>query len=393
MGSNYDYSVLSSEGEAVRCSEIMAQSFVAHPEDELQYLRQVGFENVRVIRQGGEIVGGVALLPMGQWFGGQRVAMTGVASVAVAPHVRGQGAATCLMTALVRELAAGGTALSTLYPAVKGLYEKVGYGLGGSRYTWRIATDQIQVENSPWPWRPCSLAEVDPEWMALKQPMALVNPGHLDRHSLLWRRLLKSPGEGMSVAYWLGTDGPDLGYVLTYQERRPEGTTLTIRDWAASTLEGMQSLWALLYQQRAQIERVQWAGGAVDCLGLALPEPNLQMTQSAWWMTRIVDLHQALTQRGYPSHCLGELHLNLQDRIVPGNQGKVVLQVQGGKGQVTPGGRGDISLDIQHLSSLFTGVRSAQELYALGLLQAPREALSLADALFAGPTPWMPDFF
>ena len=52
------------------CSEIMAQSFVADAEEELQYLHSVGFENVRILSQGTEVVGGLALLPMGQWFGG-----------------------------------------------------------------------------------------------------------------------------------------------------------------------------------------------------------------------------------------------------------------------------------------------------------------------------------
>ena len=393
MGGNYDYSVLSAPEEAVRCSEIMAQSFVVNPEDELHYLHQAGLENVRVIRQGSEIVGGLVLLPMGQWFGGRRVTMTGVASVAIAPHVRGQGAATFLMTSVVQELASQGIALSTLYPAVQGLYKKVGYGLGGSRYSWRMATHQIQVNHSPLPWYPCPVENVDSRWRTLPNSMGQRNQGNLDRHPLIWHRLLNPPGDGTLSAYGLGPDQPDQGYLLTYQERTAGGTILTIRDWAAPTLAGMQSLWALLFQQRAQIDEVRWAGSAVDALALALPEPGTQTAHPAWWMTRILDVSQALSQRGYPSRMDGELHLELQDTIVARNHGRFVLRVRGGRGTVAAGGRGDMTLHIRHLATLFTGMRSAQELHVLGLMQAPSETVSFANDLFTGPMPWMADFF
>jgi predicted acetyltransferase len=372
----------------------MAQSFVVNPEEELNYLQQVGFDQVRVIRQGKEIVGGLALLPMGQWFGGKRVGMTGVASVAIAPHVRGQGVATFMMTSVVKELASQGMALSVLYPAVQALYQRVGYGLGGSRYTWRVATEHIQVNKTPLACHPLSTQAIDPQWHTLQQQLGRITAGRLERHVFLWQRLLKPPGDGTVFAYGIGDDNQSLrGYLVGYQERGTSGPTITLRDWAALTPEAMQSLWGLLHHQRAQVDWIQWAGGAVDPLALALPEQRAACRDQTLWMVRILDIEAALTQRGYPNGMDGELHLAIEDPLIAKNNGNFVLAIHNGVGQVASGGRGDVRMSIQSLASLFTGLRSAQELSALGKLDARPEVIALATAIFLGPSPWMPDFF
>jgi predicted acetyltransferase len=393
MNRDYDYTVLASPQEARACSEVMAQSFVADAEEELQYLNQVGFDHVRVLKQGTEVVGGLALLPMGQWFGGKRVAMTGVASVAISPHIRGQGAATHLMSSLVQELASQGVALSTLYPAVQGLYQKVGYGIGGSRYTWRVATDHIGIGKAPLPCHPQHLKEVAPHWIALQNNRGQFHQGLLERHPYLWQRLLKPPGEGTSFAYAVGSlNNPD-GYLIAYQHRETNEAILTIRDWAALSGPAMESIWGLMHQQRSQVDAVQWAGGAVDTLALALPEQRARVVDASQWMVRILDLKQALEQRGYPLGVNGELHLEVSDPLVAKNHGRFLLEVHQGQGRLSSGGHGEVALTIQDLASLYTGMRSAQELFALGSLEAPPTVLPLATAIFSGPRPWMPDFF
>src|SRR5690606_17876867 len=88
---------------------------------------------IRALRRRGQVLGGLLLIPMGQFFGCRRVSMTGVAGVSVVPAARGQGVATRLMTAALREMRRG-NALSALYPATMPLYRRVGYELAGARY-------------------------------------------------------------------------------------------------------------------------------------------------------------------------------------------------------------------------------------------------------------------
>src|SRR6185295_16930186 len=89
---------------------------------------------------------GLVLIPMGQWFGGKRVPMTGIAAVAVEPFARGKGAAKRLLVSMLQELQGKGVALSTLYPATQVLYRAVGYEQAGSRYEVRAPCRSLAID-------------------------------------------------------------------------------------------------------------------------------------------------------------------------------------------------------------------------------------------------------
>jgi predicted acetyltransferase len=389
---DYDYSVLQTQDEAQQFSEILAQSFVVSAEQELTYLQQIGYDNCRIIRQGHQVLGGLALFSMGQWFGGRRVPMTGIGSVAMAPEARGQGAATFLMEATVGELAAQGVALSTLYPAVKALYHKAGYGQGGTYCRWQVEAAAIQAK-AP------SLAihglPVDPDrplWHSGQSHFSQAHDGGLDRHPYLWQRIFQRRDESPVYAYGFGDQADPQGYIIYNQQRHPQGTTLVIRDWYANSAIALNSIWGFLSSHRSQIDRISWSGGAIDPLVLALPEPTATITSMEQWMVRLCDL-KALAQRGYPPEITADLHLEVQDPMVQGNSGKFVLAVDNQQGALQPGGRGDLQISIQALAPLFTGLYSAQALAQMGYLTAAPETAALATALFSGGSPFMKDFF
>src|SRR5262245_58418930 len=87
-----------------------------------RYAASVGLGNFRICRLNDEVVGGLALIPCGQFFGGRSVPMNGVALVSTAPQHRGRGAASALLNETLRELRSEGWAISSLYPATVPLY-------------------------------------------------------------------------------------------------------------------------------------------------------------------------------------------------------------------------------------------------------------------------------
>jgi predicted acetyltransferase len=50
-------------------------------------------------------------------------------------------------------------------------------------------------------------------------------------------------------------------------------------------------------------------------------------------------------------------------------------------------------LPIGLFSALYTGFASAADLVVVGALDEDDERVPFLSALFAGPVPWMPDFF
>jgi len=104
------------------------------------WLSNAGTDQLRVVREGGRVVGSLLLIPMGQYFGGKSVPMVGIAGVGVGIADRGRGVARALMAGTVQELAERGVALSTLYASTQTLYRSVGYERAGKLMLVRAAT-------------------------------------------------------------------------------------------------------------------------------------------------------------------------------------------------------------------------------------------------------------
>jgi predicted acetyltransferase len=111
------------------------------------------------------------------------------------------------------------------------------------------------------------------------------------------------------------------------------------------------------------------------------------------WLLRVVDVRAALTGRGYPPGLETEVHLAVRDEVCPWNNGRFVLTVADGRGEVREGERSDVILDARGLAALYTGYLTPAALQQVGLAAGEPRALAAAGLPFAGPAPWMPDMF
>lgn len=104
---------------------------------------------------GDRLVGHLAAWDMGQWFGGRRVPMGGVAGVGVLPEQRGRRVASALLERSLALMRERGDAISSLYPANVGLYRSCGWEIAGA---WPLRTTTTQaVSRLP---RPIGLVSV-----------------------------------------------------------------------------------------------------------------------------------------------------------------------------------------------------------------------------------------
>ncbi|MDZ8187773.1 MAG: GNAT family N-acetyltransferase [Nostoc sp. ChiSLP02] len=392
MTPQFEYSTLAHPQDIQQLATIFKQCFVNAIGGEEVYINQIGVENFRIIRQSEQLIGGLATLNMGQWWGGQRVPMTGIAVVAIAPEYRGSGGAIALMQHTLKELYAKGIPLSALYPAVQGLYRKVGYEQGGSWYIWEVATNAIGVREQPLPLQPVVPINLE-LFHELYQQQAKLTHGYLDRHPAIWQGLIQPNEKEMTYAYFIGTKDQPQGYIIFTQERTQDGEIIVIKDWVVKTLAATQTLWSLLASHRSQIQRVRWKSSAIDTLTLALPEQTAKIATQFRWMLRIVDLVKALEMRGYPLGIETELHLDIQDKLLDANNGKFILSVANGRGEVKKGGKGELQLDIRELAPIYTSLFSPYHLQIAGKLHGTETAISAATQIFAASSPWVADFF
>lgn len=386
----YDVGVPSTSRQIQELGHILTQCFNVSFEHWQTFARQLGQPNLRVICQGDTVLGGLGLYPMGQWFGGQRISMHGIAGVGIAPEYRGAGVALSLMNATVNSLHQQRVPLATLYASTSQLYRQVGFEQAGTYCRYQLPTQSLKTKNRSLP-----ISAIDPSDLAvltqLYQQRAQQTNGNLDRHAAIWEQMLE--GDTPIYTYLIGEELQPEGYVIFTHQIDSGGYNINILDWVWLTPAAGQRLWTFFADHRSLAKTIHWYGAPMEPLQLLLAEQTYQVCKTERWLLRIVDLPKALTLRGYPSTLETELHLQVEDPQLPANSGQFVLQVSQGQGQVRTGGRGDLKMNIRGLAPLYTSLLTAQELKLLGMIEGSDQTLALATTLFSGPQPWLSDFF
>jgi predicted acetyltransferase len=317
--------------------------------------------------------------------------MAGIAAVGIAPEHRGTGAAVELLTQTLKELYASGVPLSTLYAATMRPYRQVGYERGGISCGWELSTDSIQLKDRSLPMHP--VIPVHQEvFHDLYHQQAKVANGNLDRNQSLWEGIVAPSKEDMVYAYIIGSDQPE-GYIIFTQKQKDDSCLMYIRDWVVLTAAAVRRFWTFVADHRSIVKKVRWRSSVVDPLALLLPEQTDKVCFLSHWMLRVINVSKALEKRVYPLEIETELHLEVKDDLLPENNGKFVLSVSNGQGEVQKGGLGKFKLDVRGLAPLYTGLFTPHQLQLVGQLEAEETALLAATQLFAGSLPWMPDNF
>jgi predicted acetyltransferase len=350
--------------------------------------------NFRIAKDGAEVVGGLYLIPMGQWFGGRVVPMTGVAAVCVAPEHRSRGAAGALMRAAVEHMRAADVPISALYPATQKLYRAAGYERAGAEYRIAVKTREIILID-----RRLSLrAATASDERAIRESYdrrARSCSGNLDRPEEIWDGVLR-PVSGVAQAYVVeGPSGVE-GHVVCQKRMEPDGNSkLWCSDVVAHTAGAARRIATFFGDHRSMVHEVGWRGSAGDPVLAVLREQySVNARLWDWFMLRIVDVAEAIEARGYAPGVAGEVHLDVvADEILPANVGRWLVRVADGKAKVERGGRGDVCCAIRGLAPLYTGFQSAAELRASGFVEGDDAALAAATAVFGGPSPWMAEHF
>jgi predicted acetyltransferase len=392
MTPELEFGLLSDSEETQQLGIILSQCFNSPISEWSVYLNRIGVENFRVLRCKGQIVAGLAIYQMGQWFGGKRLPMAGVASVGVAPEYRGTGVAVELLACTLKEFYANGMPISVLYPATQRVYRKVGYEQGGNADGLELQLERINLS-----YRDLPIESVTPVrhevFQDIYREWAMQTNGNLDRNLAIWERIIQPSQQEEIYAYLIGREAQPQGYIIFNTEAQGKEFHLVIRDWVALNASAGRRLWTFLADHRSQVHQVVWRGCAVNPVLLLLPEQTVKARYLERWMLRVVDVAKALENRGYPLGLEAELHLAVQDDLLVANNGNFVLSVSGGRGEVRRGGKGELQLDVRGLAPLYTGLFTASELQFSGYLVGRDNAVSVATQMFAGAAPWMPDFF
>jgi predicted acetyltransferase len=349
---------------------------------------------------GARLVGIAGVRRTGQYFGGRAVPMGGVHAVAVAPDRRGRGVGRRLLTALLLRMRERGEVLSTLFPATSRPYRAVGFERAGAMCWRRIAPRELELLPRAQGMEVAPVARDEiPRLADCYAEVAQGSNGFLERSSGWWEVLRDLLWAERSVFAARDAAGRIRGYVV-YRQLEGEYTLLggpfrlALDELVFCERDAGLALWRLLGSWLPQIDAILWRGTAEDPVLWLLPEQEIGLVAEVRWMSRLVDPAAAVAARGFAEGIEAEAHLELGDPILPLNQGRYVLRVAKGRGELAPGGRGDVGLDAGAFASLFTGYATPDVLARAGRLAGgPGASRAALAAAVAGPTPFMLDQF
>jgi predicted acetyltransferase len=162
----------------------------------------------------------------------------------------------------------------------------------------------------------------------------------------------------------------------------------------ALTPDTIETIGAFMHGYRSVVHYMEWVGPAVDPLMLIASDDNATTVTPNHWMLRLLDVRQALLQRGY-ARISEQVSLRVVDELFPENSSTWSLSLKNGIAQVRDSAQHGAAVEItlKGLASLFSGYYSAEQLSRLGLLTGDPEIVATASRIFAGTEPWMSDKF
>jgi predicted acetyltransferase len=344
-------------------------------------------DRVVVAERRGTIVAQALLLALKSSFGGRRVDIGGIASLAVAPSLRGQGIGTALMQHLHDVSDRRGEAMTMLYAYRQGFYRRLGYGATASRRRLSLDTRSI-----PTRWRELGRDGVraarGSDRAAIRSTYAQAAErasGWIARPARYWDQLFARERVVLLVAR-----GGYVAFALEKEHTYAE-CILVVEELVACDPETRRALLGALAAFRDQASEIHIEVPEGDPLLYALVDPDGRRYGSeavehelgvvvGGPMIRLTDVPRAIEARGYRAG--GSF-----DVVVPDDALAIGVRIEDGRAEVGPAkGGGALRTTRAGLGALLFGGLTLEGAVEMGMAEVDvRIADRAANALRIAP--------
>ncbi len=349
----------------------------------------------RGIYCGDRLVTGGILVPLQVMAGGATLAGGGIAMVATPPEARRRGYTAALLRGLVDEMRAGGASIST-----PGAFKESFYG----RYGWVSSMEFRRLSGPPrlfasfrrrtGSWVPCG-QEAIPEVDVIYRSAMAGRFGPLERDAAWWEyRVLHHGNRHLYI--WRDDTGTARAYVIFRFENESKGQTVVCREVVALDPEALGQVFGFFSMFEDQAEEVRFKAPADLPIQLLLPD-SLECRMEPSTTMRLLDVIGVLTGLRYPEDVSGRLVLRIADDWLAHNRGIFKLEIDAGHAicrQLPDDAPVDLACDVRQLGQIVSRYLRPKTAAAFGLLDVHNPAaLALFDQIFAGPSPYVSDWF
>lgn len=247
-------------------------------------------------------------IPFQVYWKDESLKMSGIGYVASYPEYRGNGAIRELMTQILREEYAKGTALSYLAPFSYAFYKKFGYAYTFDRKHYQLPAHQFPQGQKTTGQIFRTTLEESQNSLAQLHAKAY-NQGSLVRESHIWQYYFHFKSQPYFAIYQENHE--DLGYLI-YEFN---GQSFVIREIVALTDDAKQAIYRFISSHASSFDTIEWTATSHEKLEEDLAEPaTANITLQPYMMSRIVNLPAFLAANGTP-----DFSCEIVDDIIPEN--------------------------------------------------------------------------
>jgi predicted acetyltransferase len=369
-------------------------------------LHKVGWEEQDIVRakspvleqadvlgwfDGEKLVSQVAVYPFQVRIFNKTYEMGGLTGVGTFPEYSNQGLMHKLLCQALENMRARKQSISYLYPYSIPYYRRKG---------WEIISDKIKFEVNDYQLPknkqvPGDIERVDINSDDLKtayERFAYQTHGAMLRNDLAWNE------------YWLW-DSDDLTAAIYYNEnRQPDGYVLYwiadevfhIKDMIFINEEARSGLWNFINAHFSMISKVVGNIYMDEPLAFLLEDADIKETIAPYFMARIVDLKQFISQYPFkPDDKERVWTFTLDDPLLSWNQGTFTLRIHPeGKGEVIRAEeRSSSRINIQTLTTMLLGYKRPDYLHKIGRISCNAEIIDMLEDAIEQQTPYFSDYF
>lgn len=355
----------------------------------------------------GRLIAAMWYIPFDMNVGKTYMPMGGVAAVATYPEARNSGLARTLITKAHRQMKDEGRPLAVLAPFKPEFYARMGYG--DVFYIQECKIPPGLIANRPS--GDYRIVGVDGQkgWKTfdrLHNQYSARYFGAVRRPRTYWQaRYLKS-AMGTRYHHLIVKGKTPVGFIITHLDKPyPAYSPDASRE---SHLSIVQAVWTdqgsfdaimqFIRTHADQFANISWRLPTEVCVHDRLIDQRIDVKIRAKMMFKLVDIKGAIGGRPYDAALSGELTLRVKgDDTSPWNDGVWRIRWNRGEAAVSkitkPSRSQVVTTDIQTLSVLYSGHRSATRLAELGLLSGADSAIALLDRAFPRQQCYIEEWF
>ncbi|CAM4524328.1 putative acetyltransferase [Paenibacillus endophyticus] len=334
------------------------------------------------------------VLELQTYIGGKVFKMGGLAGVATWPEFRRQGLVAQILVQALHEMKQKGQVISYLHPFMFGFYRKFGWETYTENKTYTIQKEQLparlpfegHVERFKGDYKLLS---------HLYEAYASQYNGSLVRSDLWWKYRIskRKPGQ---IALYYDASSEAQGYII-YEVKN---SRLTVHELIYLNEPARAALWSFISQHDSMIHELKITVPSDDQLPFLLANPRIKQEVIPYFMARIVDAEQFISQYAFIASATEDLiPIQLRDDKASWNNGIYLLNIDGsGKAVFMPIEAKEtlenpIKMDIGALTTMLLGYLRPTKLAQLARIDGDDKLIKRLQARIPERTTYLPDFF